>query len=439
MQIHIRLILIGFFSIISFFSFAQNKTYFIDSLSYEQYLKNDIKGLHKTKKIAKKNDISFYYLDMRLGIIEYQHKNYEQALIHFKKAYKRYNYDVNLQMYIYYCYLYTGRTVSSELFANQHPKVLKIVNPKKNNFANSFKQIIVDGGTTFNNQENKDFLNGGIYAENTLQKENYFGELFIKNRLSKRINLYNQFSYIQTNALGVVQSNIEAEHTSNYTNTNLQYVIGLDYTFNKSYTLMATAGYYRESSQSATAKYETTNAKYIYIDNKSQYDSFFGNISLSKKLPYTNIFIRAGVSNFFGEINYLGEGAVKVFPWGNPYYYLNSSFTYMNNNKKNKYVIREDIGIRLHKAVDFGINCSYGDHQKLMTNSGFVVNNTVDNIKLKASAFFIFNIKNIQLIPQYSYIQSNGSYMYMPTTTEIKIEKTKYNNHQILLQCIINL
>ena len=77
------------FILISSFSFSQEGISYasVDSASYSDFVKADFKSIRKLGKKAKNEKIDFFYLRMRLGIVSYDKKKYEYAVIHFEKAY----------------------------------------------------------------------------------------------------------------------------------------------------------------------------------------------------------------------------------------------------------------------------------------------------------------------------------------------------------------
>jgi hypothetical protein len=82
----------------------------IDRETYSQYLQKDWKGLLKTGKISLKNDIEFYYLDVRMGIAFYELKKYRKAIPYLEKAREQNRSNELVTEYLYYAYLFSGRS-----------------------------------------------------------------------------------------------------------------------------------------------------------------------------------------------------------------------------------------------------------------------------------------------------------------------------------------
>ena len=82
----------------------------LDRETYSQYLQKDWKGLLKTGKISLKNNIKFYYLDVRMGIAFYELKKYRKAIPYLEKARKQNSSNELVTEYLYYAYLFSGRS-----------------------------------------------------------------------------------------------------------------------------------------------------------------------------------------------------------------------------------------------------------------------------------------------------------------------------------------
>jgi hypothetical protein len=98
---------------------AQSQSYaFYDSLSYKQYLNQDLQALRKTVREAKRADIDYYYLRMRLGILAFENKHYREAFKHFQQAQNHNTNDLILE-YLYYSALWSGDAVKARETASQ--------------------------------------------------------------------------------------------------------------------------------------------------------------------------------------------------------------------------------------------------------------------------------------------------------------------------------
>jgi len=87
-----RYSLIIFLTLVGFTGFcdlnAQHSVHFpsVDSLTYQQYLAGDWKGLRKTAKHSIDNGLDYYYLRMRIAWSFYTQGKYRRAARHYEKA-----------------------------------------------------------------------------------------------------------------------------------------------------------------------------------------------------------------------------------------------------------------------------------------------------------------------------------------------------------------
>ena len=81
---HRLIILLFIVTAIKSYAQTPEKIAEVDIISYEQFQQKDFKKLKETVKDALANDIDFYYLRLRVGILAYDKKNFEYAIPHFR-------------------------------------------------------------------------------------------------------------------------------------------------------------------------------------------------------------------------------------------------------------------------------------------------------------------------------------------------------------------
>ena len=65
---------------------AQHNYKQIDSLSYDLYVKKEWKQLAHFGETIQKENFNFYFLNLRLGIANYNLKSYSKAIAYFEKS-----------------------------------------------------------------------------------------------------------------------------------------------------------------------------------------------------------------------------------------------------------------------------------------------------------------------------------------------------------------
>jgi tetratricopeptide (TPR) repeat protein len=87
--------------------------YDADSISYEYFLNKNTKKLNKFTQEVLDSGLDFYYLRLRIGILNYNDLNYEYALPHFQKALNFAPEDSLSQEYLFYTYLFMNKKKSA--------------------------------------------------------------------------------------------------------------------------------------------------------------------------------------------------------------------------------------------------------------------------------------------------------------------------------------
>lgn len=417
--------------------------YTVDSASYIQFVNKDYKSLWQTGKKALKNDIDFYYLRTRLGISYYEKENYEQALIHLKKANEMNPADTLIQEYLYFSFVFTNRLEdANDLGLSFSESMKKRVGYKKDNvidIASSFKSLSITGGGIFNSNisknRDKNFRQNAQYVENTLQGNTGLVNLYIENKASSRLSFFNSFSYFNVQSMGIVQSNMPPVSKRNYSNPNYQYTLGGTYAAKKNLSIGASFGYFKENSQFLTSDFTVPNKPLTLNTYNSKIAAYTGMVSIFKR--YHNIGF--GLSQSFGNLSAVTqiqtEGNFLWYPKGNTKFYTSTSLALLKNDGNNQYIITQKIGGKAYKNLWFEVKGSYGNHQNYIANSGIVAYNTIEPIKFTTEANLSIFIKSFKISPSYTLQQRESSYFKIINPTTSQTIKTNYLNH--LIKCTL--
>ena len=109
----------GYFVLICFILFSNKTTIYaqevlpsstINSTSYQLYTDKKWPELISFGNEAVQNGYDYFYMRMRIGVAYFEMKNYCLAELHFKKAIQFNTTDDLAKEYLYYCYVYTGKS-----------------------------------------------------------------------------------------------------------------------------------------------------------------------------------------------------------------------------------------------------------------------------------------------------------------------------------------
>lgn len=139
---------------------------YYDSITYNQYIKNEWKELIVTGSEALKHKFDYYYLEVRMGIAYYNLRNYRSSIAHFEKALSFNTADPFTISYLYYAYLESGRSNEAAKLASNHKHIIFPLPGSGKHFIQSF---YIEGGITtgVSSRQSAAELMGssGIYGE----------------------------------------------------------------------------------------------------------------------------------------------------------------------------------------------------------------------------------------------------------------------------------
>ncbi len=448
-----RLIII----ILIFFSFknlAQSQVTFedIDFASYEQFIQNDFENIKETGKTALENNIDYYFLRMRLGIVGYNHQKYEYALPHFEKAYEFYPADTLVQEYLYYAYLFTNRPENAAVFAEKMNESFrkKVAFKKKKIDAislgfSAFLNDNIDKKRDLNltdkyNNGSHAVINGSTYGQNLL---------ILKTLKNPRFHIYNKFSIFQTESLAMFQRDtnafdrkIEVNNVKNVSNLHFQNNFGLTYMSQKDFFVSAACGFFQTSTSEIfidTVESSKSDVKYGEID--LVYKNISISSSIGKRFRYFTPLLSVTYSNLFKTDStknnqFQGEFSLTYFPFKTRNIYFGTSFALLKNYNRDtlQKIFTQKIGFKCNKWLWIAAKFSLGNHSNYMTDNGFNVYNTFDPIHLNTGFDLHFFRKKLELILSYSFQRKEGYYEKFQTLTNVNVVTKvpfNYSNNNI--------
>ena len=173
----------------------------VDSLTYAQYLKEDWKPLIALGKQSLKENIDFYYLKVRMGIAYFKENKMLHAIKLLEEAYEINSYDVVVQEYLYWAYIYGGLELESRLFYTKISLKLKEKIKLELPFVTDLDFSIL----MTNNLDYDEMLKEDAISENNdirfIPKNYQLFSFGMNHPLSKKVNLFHQLSVMPRNSL----------------------------------------------------------------------------------------------------------------------------------------------------------------------------------------------------------------------------------------------
>jgi hypothetical protein len=178
----------------------------IDEVTYRHYLNEAWDSVIYYGRLARKNNISYYYLDLRMGIARFEKKQYLLAAKYFNKAASGSNMEDIPAEYLYLCYLYTGQYYRADLVTRKFsPTLSRRIPPAKSVFA---RWAGIETVYSFTNAENlRDELWGeSLDGTRTLTRNMIFFQGSIIHQPSPGFTIQQTVSYLHKDNLYYIKS-----------------------------------------------------------------------------------------------------------------------------------------------------------------------------------------------------------------------------------------
>lgn len=374
---------------------------FVDSTTYNYYIKKDWKNLIKLSNKAFSKNIDYYYLRMRTGIAYYNQKKFIKAIPHFIKA-LNFNNDTIAIEYLYYSYIFSGKYFDAKLFADKQEQNIKqklLKNNKPNN-------IFFDYQYTNSNNSKIHYSLQDVFSQSVISDEKYYD--FGINKMVKN----NRLIY-----------NLYFAHYSNTTNN---------------YHYDQVNGYINNKTNISES--ELFGGFFYHINNKNNF-SIYTNIIIGKS-DANSFYRRQGISRYIIpniNFNYYYNFNIFKFRLGNNIFKLDSSLFYypyieasimpLNNNKleifyrtefinniKTKSYLKKPIyvfGVKtlLFDKIALSSNYKIVNSKNLIEENGYIIyNNNIIKDKILVELSTYFN-SHINFFIRYQYINFEDNYI----------------------------
>lgn len=438
----IRIIAVIFFVISGLHAQESLDFYEVDSLSYIHYQNKEYAKLKTLGNDAIREGIDFFYLRLRLGIVYYERRNYEKALIHFRRAYEMNPADTLNAEYYYYALINTLREAEAlDLLKNlSAPLKSKLTyQPKQiEDLASSFSKIAVSGGAiltdNITSNEDRNFAEGGLTAEVNLQGNTYVLNAYLENRFTNRLSLFNGFSFFQINSMGLVNT-LETSTKRSYSNDNYQYNVGFGYLFKKDWRLGASFGYYKENWTLLYSEFSGPGQPTSYVDSAFANDAYSGSLRVDKRFREFNLGLELSTGNFAGLTQYQAGIELFWYPFGNTTFYSQTAYYFLQNDDQEQHIVSQYFGGLFSSRIGYKVGGSFGNHHNFLRSSGLYSYNTMDPIYLNGEIALDFRLTDhLSLCPSYTLQERELTYSvvsdFINQSTQTHSER--YFNHSLI-------
>ena len=340
----------------------------IDSATYAQYLAGDWKTLVRDGKEALRQGVDYYYLRMRLGIAQYELKNFRAATTHFIRALEFSADDPPAGEYLYYCHINTGQRDRAEMYRNNFKGKLAVqLPPERIKFVKS-----ISGEYLYSSTFNDNYVDAAqeTFADYTsgyqsLTRDFHNASLALSHSLSPGITLSHAYTWLGKTSFMYLHDGIDVSVYDGLKVNQNQYYLSPSISTPTGLTIMPSVHILGISYQVISSGGNGFGPWNDVGLNTRRTNAVVGGLRLTQAVGPLNITAGGNYSNLNDAEQVLLRGGLTWFPTGNLDLYfgcfMNAQFR--NNgisssaNMIPEYLIGAGIGSKVWVEV-FG---SHGD------------------------------------------------------------------------------
>lgn len=440
--------------------FAQDTLNFtnVDKQTYDYYLAKDWYNLIPLAEKAISKNIDYYYLRMRLGIAQYELKQYDKSTENFKKALEFNNGDELTLEYLYYSYIFSEKYAEAEqLSANFSKELKKKIGIVETKFVQS-----VEFESAFS--QNLDFEKNKTIAikppnqllsERNILKNQFNNTLALTLNLSKRISFSTAVTKIQINNFQTVKSYENSINETGDFSTKENLIYGrLNFhskkqsnfyvAFNMAFVKATNFGIVDlllNNDGSVSVSIDKPELKYKDYVALIGFEKTKKSITQTKTFSYSRIDSLSQAQISYSLLNYFGKLKKSYFSIKSTLFSeLSQKSTMGNGNGKMssfgaKIILEPALGTQIGK-IWFGTFATIGTLRNYTEKDAAIINNSSDAIKFRIGISAFIPITNhFSITLKTLFTQNEGNIKITLDDLSNIPQPYRYNS----LFCIANL
>jgi len=317
----------------------------IDSISYAQFVRGDLRGLQKTLKQARISEVDFFYLRLRAALLYSGSGRFEALYPHARRLMQFNPYDTLAQRLWFLSLHHTGRTCEQHRWLSNCDSATyrRLTGAGRGRtqpilqwepLSITYGYLVEEG---FSSRRNAAVLeSGAIYTERTLQGPMSMfalatGARFATNHpghSAYRWRTAHSIGFFRSNPVGAWEAADPALSNRSYARTysvfSQQYHGSLEYAHGRSFrsTTGLLWGVFREESKFLTSEYLPDFSGLAPIDLVYQHTALLASLYSRYRIPRGELFASAGYGNLSGQPQLQLDGGGTWYPGGRSNLYL---------------------------------------------------------------------------------------------------------------------
>lgn len=309
----------------------------VEEATYRNYLEGNWDSIIYYGRLAARADISYFYLDLRMGIARFEKKQYLQASGHFRKALSRNSSDDLSSEYLYYTYLYTGQYNRADRISREFSADLaQRITPAKSKFLKMVNLESVyskSNATTLKNDLWGETVDGG----RTIMKDLYFLQSLFIHQPSPGFTIEQAISYLHKDNLYYIRSEASEVLFPDQNLNQLDYYIIPRITLKSGLTISPSFHFTTLSSEvleKVNFGYGMNASTNVSIDS----DYFLiGGLELKQRIWLFNILAGGSYIARESRENYQQQIGITCYPLGNLNLYAGFDYYLTDNDANDSY------------------------------------------------------------------------------------------------------
>ena len=360
----------------------------VETETYSYFQQKDWPLLIQEGKKALEEGIDYYYLRVRLGIANYETGNYHEASTHLEKAIKMNSGEEYLQEYLYYAYLWAGRSADAKVVASGFSPAMK--QKTKTESSKIIEKIDLAYNYTglIDKKVADDFtapISPDLEGSQFIPNQHHYAFVGLQLGLGPRLSIFQGFSGLNASHLLYTQSEGEILLDRDYQSNLFQYYGAANILLAKGLSLMGGI-HYININYSIPELSEAGQGPNVTVREISQTDNdmvFFG--SLYKRWNYVSL----GATYYHGTLANARQDQqdfkLLFYPKGNLDLYTISVVSHQRQQTDtspttNRFVFEQQIGTKFNNNLWLEAYASFGEMENFLLNDGIVVFNRLDKI-----------------------------------------------------------
>lgn len=467
--------------------YSQDKFPTIEAKTLKLYMDQKWDSLIRIGRIAQREGIDYYYLQLRIGMAHFQKKAYILASAHFNDAFAMNSSDLETLKYLYLSCLYSNRPDDARSVSSKLPDWMKTELKVEKKIIG---QVDFEGGPTFsqyNKIEDHPYLmkKDSIWGEKDLYGNSFYGHIGITFNLSANIGLavcynYLNFSKIRYFQYARVEDQLDSTthypwgFVNHYSWNKVAHQADFPYQVNQHELYMAPTivipGGFKifPSSHLIMVKYNNVNTQfksrkitdtifadsitpgynlysfrqnnYFFIQKDTSFIDYLFSLMISKDFSV----FTAGISASYSKLNSNYQTqlcwSLSYFPLGNLDLYGTSSLTAFFQGSDSRLIFCQTVGGKVFSHLWLEASAVIGDLTNANLFNGYIVYNITDKTDYRLGLHAIIPVAGhvyLSLIYQLSMNENALAYYTIANTALGEIVSRQTENHKYNTNTII--